>query len=353
MTDGSGESGRRSMLRGRQGVGRTGARFARRADAAAAPDEAAAPEPEGPPLPDGGAADPLVGRTGARFASHARRERRARAAAPLALPPGPSAAASPSTTGAAPSRPVPVPWPDRTPARGAVPGEPAPDVVDPLVGREGARFDSRARRSRRQARREAAEDAVVRAQAAPVRRRVELGRGGETGRRGEVGRGSPIPAPRASWSGAWWSGARSSDPSPSDSWRSDDDAPTAPLHLAELRSRAEGIEPRVSVRPYVRTRGRTRARADLRIETLVSIPSPRRPLDDPEHRVISDLCDSPRSVAEVAALMRVPLGVARVLIGDMADDGTLTVHRTLDRLGPGSGPDRAVMARVLRGLRAL
>jgi hypothetical protein len=103
----------------------------------------------------------------------------------------------------------------------------------------------------------------------------------------------------------------------------------------------------------VRTRGRTHARSDLRLETLVSIPSPRRPVEDPEHRVITELCDGPRSVAEVAALMRVPLGVARILIGDMADDGTLTVHRTLDRLGPGSGPDRAVMARVLRGLRAL
>ncbi len=132
-----------------------------------------------------------------------------------------------------------------------------------------------------------------------------------------------------------------------------DDTPTAPLHLAELSNRAAGIEPRVSVRPYVRTRGRTRARPDLRIETLVSVPSPRRAFEDPEHRAISELCDGPRSVAEVAALLRVPLGVARVLIGDMADEGTLTVHRTLDRLEPGKGPDRAVMARVLRGLRRL
>jgi hypothetical protein len=132
-----------------------------------------------------------------------------------------------------------------------------------------------------------------------------------------------------------------------------DDAPTAPLHLAELRNRMEGIESRVSVRPYVRTRGRTRARADLRVETLVSIPSPRPPLEDPEHRAIGDLCDGPRSVAEVAALMGVPLGVARILIGDMADEGTLRVHPTVDGLSPGPGPDRAVMARVLRGLHKL
>lgn len=132
-----------------------------------------------------------------------------------------------------------------------------------------------------------------------------------------------------------------------------DETRTGPLNLAELRNRADRIESRVSVRPYVRTRGRTHARPDLRVETLVSIPSPRPPLEDPEHVVIGELCDGPRSVAEVAALMRVPLGVARVLIGDMADEGTLTVHPTADGSGAGRGPDRAVMARVLRGLHRL
>ena len=314
MTDASGEGGggRRPVLRARQVIGRTGARFARRTEA-----------------PPGGEA-------------------------PLALPPGQSST---------PVQPSPVPWPDGTPT-----GLRVPEVADPHVGRTGARFDSRARRARRQAKREAAEDSVVQAQAAPVRQRVELGQRVEPGR-GELGRGATIPSPRAAWSDAWWSGARwseahppaarptdarPSEPRPAETGRwSDDDAPTAPLHLAELHNRVEGIEPRVSVRPYVRTRGRTHARADLRLETLVSIPSPRRPLDDPEHRAIGELCDGPRSVAEVAALMGVPLGVARILIGDMADEGTLTVHRTLDPLGPGSGPDRAVMARVLRGLRAL
>ncbi len=300
MTDDSAASGRRSRLRRRQGVGRTGARFPPLIDAAPPPEDVVPDEPE---LPEGTAADPLVGRTGARFDSRARRERRDRVAAPPALPPGPSA-----TT---PSIPAP---------RGLPDSRPAPDLVDALLGRTGARFDSRARRARREAERQAAEDAVVPAQAAPVVRRGEVAR---------VDRGRPGATPWA------------------------DDAPTAPLHLAELRNRVEGIEPRVSVRPYVRTRGRTHARPDLRVETLVSIPSPRPSIEDPEHRVIRDLCDEPRSVAEVAALMRVPLGVARVLIGDMADDGTLTVHRTLDRLGPGSGPDRAVMARVLRGLRGL
>ncbi|MCD2194848.1 DUF742 domain-containing protein [Actinomycetospora endophytica] len=295
MTDESSETGRRSRLRRRQGIGRTGARFPTVDDDPAAPDDRA-PDPGreiAPPVPDArSGADPLVGRTGARFNSRARRGRRDQPAAPLALPPGPSASSAPS-----PSMP-PVP----------TGGELDPD---PYVGRTGARFDSRARRARRDADRQAAEDAVVPRQAAPV------------GRRGDF----PPPLP--------------------------DDAPTAPLHLAELRNRVEGIEPRVSVRPYVRTRGRTRARTDLRVETLVSIPSPRPALEDPEHRTIGELCDGPRSVAEVAALMQVPLGVARVLIGDMADEGTLTVHPTVDTLSPGRGPDRAVMNRVLRGLHRL
>jgi hypothetical protein len=194
------------------------------------------------------------------------------------------------------------------------PSAPADDTVaDPLVGHTGARFDSRARRTRRDAERQAAQDAVVPTQAAPVTRQVR-------------------PAPPAPPLG---------------------DAPTAPLYLSEMAPRAEGVEPRVSVRPYVRTRGRTHARADLRVETLVSIPSPRPPVDDPEHQAISDLCDGPRSVAELAALLRVPLGVARILIGDMAAGGLLTVHPTADRLSTGPIPDAAVLARVLRGLHRL
>ena len=345
MTDGSGESGRRPVLRGRQALGRTGARFARRGDDAAQPDDDL-PETEAPFLPDAASPDPPVGPTGARFGSRARRARRARADGPLALPPGPSAEAPSGSASAPPRRPLPDPWPDRTPSRGVAPG-----VADPFVGRTGARFDLRARRGRRQAEREAAEGAAAPTQAAPVRQRVELGRSATIP-------AARVPSSGATWSDAWWAGARGNGAAPTEVHpaeprRSDEDAPTAPLHLAELHNRADGIEPRVSVRPYVRTRGRTRARTDLRVETLVSIPSPRRPVEDPEHRVISELCDAPRSVAEVAAMMRVPLGVARILIGDMADEGTLTVHRTLDRLGSGSGPDRAVMARVLRGLRAL
>jgi Protein of unknown function (DUF742) len=108
------------------------------------------------------------------------------------------------------------------------------------------------------------------------------------------------------------------------------------------------------VRPYAWTGGRTRPAYDLAIETLVSIGNAGR---DPsripqyEHRAVAELCREPRSVAEVAALLTLPLGVARVLIGDMASQGTVVVHQTASTSG--DVPDMALMERVLSGLRRL
>ncbi|WP_433785895.1 DUF742 domain-containing protein [Actinomycetospora sp. CA-101289] len=128
-----------------------------------------------------------------------------------------------------------------------------------------------------------------------------------------------------------------------------------PRHeLAEPESPAERDEDVAIVRPYAWTGGRTRPVYDLAVETLVSVGTPGR---DPsripryEHRAVAELCREPRSVAEVAALLTLPLGVARVLIGDMASQGTVVVHQTASTSG--DVPDRALMERVLSGLRRL
>lgn len=109
-----------------------------------------------------------------------------------------------------------------------------------------------------------------------------------------------------------------------------------------------------SVRPYTWTRGRTKSGFDLAIETLVST-SPRGRAQattlQVEHRAVAELCEQTRSVAEVAALLSLPLGVARVVLGDMAGLGVVTVHQTASSAG--SGPDLALMERVLSGLRRL
>src|SRR6476619_6141161 len=109
-----------------------------------------------------------------------------------------------------------------------------------------------------------------------------------------------------------------------------------------------------AVRPYTWTRGRTKSGFDLAIETLVS--TSRRGRDQlgmlqVEHRAVAELCGETRSVAEVAALMSLPLGVARVLLGDMAGLGLVTVHQTASSAG--NAPDLALMERVLSGLRRL
>lgn len=107
--------------------------------------------------------------------------------------------------------------------------------------------------------------------------------------------------------------------------------------------------PYATVRPYVLTGGRTRADLELAVEALVtSVAGPPR-AEPVEHTRIRALCTHPRSVAEIASLTGVPLGVARVLLGDMLAAGAVSVHRTVDA----GGPDHALMERVLAGLRRL
>lgn len=108
------------------------------------------------------------------------------------------------------------------------------------------------------------------------------------------------------------------------------------------------------VRAYAWTRGRTKSDYHLEIETLVSTSERGyngAALTQAEHRSVASLCAQPRSVAEVAALLSLPLGVARVLLGDMAGLGLINVHQTASV--DGDKPDLALMERVLSGLRRL
>ncbi|GII01150.1 DUF742 domain-containing protein [Planobispora takensis] len=106
-------------------------------------------------------------------------------------------------------------------------------------------------------------------------------------------------------------------------------------------------------RPYAVTGGRAEPRYHLAMETLVSssaIMDEELALLTPEQDAIIRLCRSFRSVAEISALLRVPLGVARVLVVDMADEGLVRLHQP--RLDQGQ-PDLNMLERVLSGLRRL
>lgn len=115
------------------------------------------------------------------------------------------------------------------------------------------------------------------------------------------------------------------------------------------------------VRPYSLTGGRTRFGHVLLVETFVAAieaPDERPQLTNgslntkvmPELRAIVELCRRMRTVAEIAALLRMPLGVVRVLLSDLADQGKIRVYGTGH--GPAQ-PDRALLERVLSGLRRL
>ncbi|KUI16879.1 hypothetical protein AU193_22080 [Mycobacterium sp. GA-1285] len=109
------------------------------------------------------------------------------------------------------------------------------------------------------------------------------------------------------------------------------------------------------VRPYILTAGRTDSRVRLPleapIETLGSATSPRWPGNDVRGQIVAMCVDHP-SVAEIAVKLSLPLGVARVLIGDLVTQGYVAVGCTL---GESTDVDerRELMGRTLRGLKAL
>jgi hypothetical protein len=110
-------------------------------------------------------------------------------------------------------------------------------------------------------------------------------------------------------------------------------------------------EPGRLVRPYYMTGGRARpTQDDLEIEALVSTTAQgeRSPKLTVEQRAIIALCRDLLSVAEVSARLDLPLGVTRVLIGDMASEGLVILHRPAS---VGHRPDLALLQRVLYGLQ--
>jgi hypothetical protein len=117
----------------------------------------------------------------------------------------------------------------------------------------------------------------------------------------------------------------------------------------------EAVEDARVVRPYALTRGRTRpGRSDLPLEALVRVVTGATdPVGTAERRRILDLTrEQILSVAELSAHLSLPLGVVRVLVGDLADDGLVVVHTG----APAAAPPAAnlkVLESVLDGISAL
>lgn len=225
----------------------------------------------------------------------------------------------------------------------------AEDQDRPQVGYTGARFGGGARRRARPA-----------SSQTPAERVADLGTGP-----GDGTDGIQDERPAVGMSGARFGGttrrkrSRSAEPPRAAAGPVPASTPPSAEPLVEwplMRPAAPDPEPEpgaqaaegpasVRVRPYVLTGGRTRAGVHLEVETLVSAG----PYSAGDHQHVVELCRRPVSVAEVAALMDVPIGVARVVVGDLAGQGALVVHAA----GVQDVPELAFLERVLTGLRRL
>jgi hypothetical protein len=108
------------------------------------------------------------------------------------------------------------------------------------------------------------------------------------------------------------------------------------------------------VRPYAMTSGRTRpSSGDFDLIALVVATRPAAPTDPgigPEHHTIVRLCQRPLSVAEVAAHLDLPVGIVRVLLGDLLDRELILARAPQ----PASHmPTERIFQAVINGLRAL
>jgi Protein of unknown function (DUF742) len=108
------------------------------------------------------------------------------------------------------------------------------------------------------------------------------------------------------------------------------------------------------VRPYALTRDRTRptgGRLDLiaLITAVSNVQSSEFGLG-PEHRALLRICRRPASVADLAADLDLPVGVIRILLGDLRERGLISVH---DPIPAGRLPGRRILQEVVDGLRRL
>ncbi|MCP3992687.1 MAG: DUF742 domain-containing protein [Actinomycetia bacterium] len=108
------------------------------------------------------------------------------------------------------------------------------------------------------------------------------------------------------------------------------------------------------VRPYLLTGGRTQTETDLPLETLIH--STERGTTalvelNLEREQIVSLCHEPISVTEVAARLGLPIQVARVIVGDLIDEGFAQAYVAQETAS--DRPDLNLLERVLEGLQTL
>ena len=109
---------------------------------------------------------------------------------------------------------------------------------------------------------------------------------------------------------------------------------------------------RLRVRPYTVTRGRTTSQVELGLETMIrstEVGAGGKVAN--EAKAIVELCKQPQSIAEISAHLKLPLQVAKVLVGDLVVEGRVATNT--GSVQSDGRPDLALLERVLDGLQSL
>ncbi|GAA1618703.1 DUF742 domain-containing protein [Nonomuraea maheshkhaliensis] len=110
------------------------------------------------------------------------------------------------------------------------------------------------------------------------------------------------------------------------------------------------------VRPYAVARGRTRSAASSEVDLLATVvstglPAPSKAELSTQHRRLLGLVSGQnRPVVEVASDLGLPVGVVRVLLGDLVEHSLVTIRPPRDKAAT---PSESLLREVINGLRAL
>lgn len=125
--------------------------------------------------------------------------------------------------------------------------------------------------------------------------------------------------------------------------------------MADRTEPPDGDEPGHGrlIRPYSLTGGRTRpSRSDLTMTSqVIAVPSvePRTDVEPEAQRILAH-CSHPLAVAEVASRTGLPLGVVRILLSDLMDQGHVMVYTSQWRRGR---PNAEALRTIIDRIRAL
>jgi hypothetical protein len=113
-----------------------------------------------------------------------------------------------------------------------------------------------------------------------------------------------------------------------------------------------GEDPGPLIRLFGLTGGRARPQGEVfDLVAIVTTVTSYQPSDlIPEHRTVLTVCRRPTPVADVAAQLRLPLNITRVILGDLRREGLVTIERPRPAA---QTIDERIYREVLHGLRSL